>query len=181
MFFSRPCGTCSFCCTFPALASRRPGLLSFAPAALVTAAGGGCVPHSFHSLVPQAAEGGCACSSVVPAGLILFVTRSRHLLRAVPGYFHSRLRRWLPQPGAAAFHILFIHWYRRQPRAAALVLQSSLRDLFFVLHVPGTCFAACRATFIRACGAGCRSRGRLRSTFFSSLPHAVEAAALQVL
>ena len=90
MFFSRPCGTCSFCCTFPALASLRPGLLSFAPAALVTAAGGGCAPHSVQSWEAQAPEGGCACFSVVPAGLILFVTRSRHLLRAVPGYFHLR-------------------------------------------------------------------------------------------
>jgi hypothetical protein len=37
--------------------------------------------------------------------------------------------------------------------AALFTIQPSLAGLFFFHPFPGTCFAACRATFIRACGA----------------------------
>jgi hypothetical protein len=36
------------------------------------------------------------------------------------------------------------------------------RDCFFDERPPGTCFAACRATFSRACGALCSIREKLR-------------------
>jgi hypothetical protein len=45
LFFQSSLRDLFFCCAFPALASLRAGLLSFAPAALVSTAEGGCAPR----------------------------------------------------------------------------------------------------------------------------------------
>jgi hypothetical protein len=44
LFFQSSLRDLFFCCAFPALASLRAGLLSFAPAALVSTAEDGCAP-----------------------------------------------------------------------------------------------------------------------------------------
>ena len=55
-----------------------------------SAAEGGCAPRSFHHR-----SRGAASRPFEPSLRDLFLCRSsRHLLRCVPGYFHSRLRRW---------------------------------------------------------------------------------------